>query len=159
MKHVVVLVGIAMAAYGGLQLGSLGKPPFDYETATEEERAAFLTDEANDIASGVERGLISPSGVGPRFKLSKVAVNTDRRKIDLEITISNTGGGRPNATAFHDLSTKMKAEGCPRYVGTRLSANNVAVSYVFRTKEHGQLKKIQLTNGSCRRFVEAETPS
>lgn len=144
-------VGMGMAVVGGAQLGSLGEPPFAYESATTEKRIAWLEGHAAKMERRVKGMLVNPSGVGASFKLENTRTDSSRRQITFEISVS--GSGRINHAAFRTFEKALREADCPRYMRTVLADNNVGLAYKFKRKSGGTLHTINLSPGSCSRYV------
>ena len=118
----IAVAGVAMATAGGMSLGSMSAKSFDYQTATVEERAAFLEKHAEPMSRGLKRALISPSGIGPSMRLTDTKVNTARKEINFIITV---GRGFAANQAFRDAKREMYGKMCPRYKKSVLGREDV----------------------------------
>ncbi|MEM9108052.1 MAG: hypothetical protein AAGC96_20610, partial [Pseudomonadota bacterium] len=143
--------GIVMASIGGFQLGSVGEPPFNYETASEEDRNAFLQSEADAFGKVVKRGLISPSGVGPSMRLGDTLVNERRKQITYIIQVN---GQIASGQQFSKARDQFLQKVCPRFMKTNAAKNEVSLVQEFRnTKNKYSMGKITLSTDICSRFV------
>lgn len=142
----VMVMGIGMAVTGGMQLGSLGEPPFNYETATKEAQLAHLEKLSGPMARQLKRAMISPSGVGPSLRLTKTEFNTYARSIDYTIRIS---GGRVDDTSVYKFKKAAVEKLCPGYLETAMSTNDIRVVQKFVDKKDRQITKITISNKVC----------
>ncbi|MEO1702827.1 MAG: hypothetical protein AAFR71_12335 [Pseudomonadota bacterium] len=147
----ILVVGIAMATVGGAQLGSLGEPPFAYDSATSEKRIAWLEGHASTMERRVKGALVSPSGVGASFKLDKTRTDSQRRQITFDIAVS--GSGKINHQAFRNFEKAYLERECPRFMRTPLADNNVTVNYSFKRKTGGTLHTVRMSPSTCGRYV------
>lgn len=145
----VMLMATVGAVNGGFKLGQLSTRSFDYASATEQSRQAFLKDEADTIGRSLRRGLISPSGVGPTLHLANVELDTRVPEI---LYVINVSGPARVSDRFDAIERQMLSTSCPKYSETALGKNRVRVVLAFMQKNR-ELERIVISQKSCRNFV------
>lgn len=146
----VVIVGGAMALVGGMDLGRLSAPPFSYDNATNEERAAFLDAEAKPFAKALKIGLVNPSGVGTTMRLADTKLNTRQREI---IYVIKVQGGMQTGGKFSQARDAFLKRMCPKYAGSRLGKANVRMVQKFVGKGDRTLNTITVSASKCGQYL------
>ncbi len=134
---------------GGFNLGQLTQKSFDFASATEESRQAFLKGEADTIGRSLRRSLISPSGVGPTLHLDNVEVDASVPEI---LYVINVVGAARVSDQFDAIEHQMLSMSCPKYLNTALGKNSVRIVLSFMQKS-GELERIVISEKSCRKFA------
>ena len=155
MKSVAVFGGIAvigavMAFSGGMDLGKLSSPPFNYEAATKQERAAFLHGQAEPIGKALKIGLVNPSGVGTTMKLAETKVHTGRREITYIIKVR---GRMETGDKFSRARDQFLKKFCPKYLPSPLGNAKVRMVQKFVDKKNQTLRTITISVPKCKQYV------
>ncbi len=155
MKSVAVFGGIAvlggvMAVSGGLDLGRLSSPPFNYETATKQERTTFLQGEAEPFGKALKIGLVNPSGVGTTMRLAETKVHTGKREITYVIRVQ---GKMETGTKFNQARDRFLKNICPKYLPSPLGKAKVRMVQKFVDKKGQTLRSIAISVSKCKQYV------
>jgi hypothetical protein len=144
----IMAVGAAMAVGGGMDLGSLGSTPFNYQNASKEDRTAFLQKESGTIGKMLRVALVNPSGVGGSMRLADTKVDPNRREIKFIIKVQ----GRLQPGAITNVRQAMLKKVCPRFVESKLGRNDVRMVQSFQNSK-GSLGSITISRSACSRYV------
>ena len=143
--------GAIMAVYGGLELGSvLGSGPFDYASATSEERVQFLQKETKYFGRRLKRGLVNPSGVGGSMRLADTEY--DARRNEVRFIVKVTGGELANNGASQKAQRKFREAACAWRSDSRLAGADSRLVVKFVDKDKRQLRRITIDGSSCGRL-------
>lgn len=153
MKFVFGLMLVGGFVFGFLKMGGLSGSSFDYDTATNEERKAWMEEHARGMKAGLRMSL--PSGGGPtmpEFFLDHINSDPGRREIEMVIRVRVPSGGSlrhiPDSVALPRL--------CKTYVGTGLHQNKVRVVAGFYRAENGKpaglIQKIVVSASKCEQY-------
>ncbi|MGI9512684.1 MAG: hypothetical protein ACR2OL_07270 [Anderseniella sp.] len=147
----VMIGGVIMAAYGGLELGGvLGGAPFDYAKATSDEQVQFLQKETKYFGRRLKRGLVNPSGVGGSMRLADTEY--DARRNEVRFIVRVTGGELANNGASQKAQREFQKAACAWRGDSRLAGANSRLVVKFVDKDKRQLRRITIDGSSCRRF-------
>lgn len=143
--------GVIMAAYGGVELGSvLGGSPFDYAAATSQERVQFLQKETKYFGRRLKRGLVNPSGVGGSMRLDDTEY--DARRNEVRFIVKVTGGELANNGASQKAQREFQKTACAWRGDSRLAGTDSRLVVKFVDRDKRQLRRITIDGSSCRRF-------
>lgn len=146
----ILIIGGIMAVGGGMDLGSLSQPPFDYETASADERTEFIRKQAKPFGKALKIGLVNPSGVGTTMRIAETKINAGGRQITYVIRVSGrmeTGGKFDRA---RDIFLKQF---CPKYLPSPLGEARVQMVQKFVDKKNQTLRTITVSASKCRQYV------
>ena len=146
-----IIGGVIMAAYGGLELGSvLGSAPFDYARATSEEQVHFLQKETKYFGRRLKRGLVNPSGVGGSARLADTEY--DARLNEVRFIVRVTGGELANNGASQKAQRAFQKGACVWRSVSRLAGTNSRLVVKFIDKDKRQLRRITIDGSTCRSY-------
>lgn len=153
MKYVFGLALIGAFVFAFLKMGGVSDSSFDYETATDEERKAWMEEHARGMKAGLRMTL--PSGGGPtqpEFFLDHIKNDTGRREIEMVIRVKVPSG----RTMRHIPDSVAMPKLCKNYVGTGLHEQKVRVVAGFYRAENGKpaglLQKIVVSASKCEQY-------
>lgn len=143
--------GFVVTSVGAYQLsGAMKSPPFEYKTASQEERVAYLESESKQIARGMKQSLISSSGVGPSMRLANTEIDPASRTITFEIKVSGKIAG---GQQFRNVKYAMLERICGKFSTSGLSRNDVSLVQRFVDKKKRTQGKITVSNSTCRSYL------
>lgn len=145
-----LIVGTMMAVSGGFDLGQALNEPFDYQAATNAERTEFLQATAVPISKSLKLALISPSGIGPKFRLRETEVHPARREILFVIKVD---GELQRGQGFRDAKTAMFKRLCPIYLPSPIGRNNVKLTQRYVGRDNRTFVNVTVSNSVCRRYA------
>ena len=144
-----IIGGVIMAAYGGLELGSvLGSAPFDYANAAPEEQVQFLQKETKYFGRRLKRGLVNPSGVGGSARLADTEY--DARRNEVRFIVKVTGGQLANNGASQKAQREFRKSACVWRSDSRLAGTGSKLVVNFIDKDKRQLRRITIDGSACR---------
>ena len=149
-----MVFGTALAIAGGVQLGQMSSAsaPFHYSSASLEKRQAFLDKQASAIGKQIRRSLVSPSGIGPKFRLTDTNVDAARQRITFSIRVS---GGRFLENRVGAVKRKAYRSYCPQYMQSQLGRNNITVVQRFVDRRDEALLSVALSQANCSGYTVA----
>jgi len=141
---------IAVSALAGL--GACSKP-FDYDQASEAERAKFFDQASQGLYDGLEHSI--PHGAGGVYmQMGSRKVDIERRRIEILVNVQND---EDEEIDFSSLSqTKLLRTVCPEYLAGDLNRNKVTVSVRFALPHGGTAAAVTATPGACASFANRE---
>ena len=149
MKFLIGATAILIGAFAFFATASIGSN-FDYETATLEERQAWLDKQAKSI-KGWSRFLL-PSGRGPsalNFKMDSVETRARSREIEMKILVKVPYGKTVAPADYSQSLYKM----CKKYVRTSLYDQEVRLITTFTKEKGGVVQKVTASPRKCDRTL------
>lgn len=137
---------VLLSALAGL--GACSKP-FDYDQASEAERAKFFEQASQGLYDGLEHSI--PHGAGGVYmQMNSRKVDVARRRIEILVDVQND---EEEGIDFSGLSqTKLLRTVCPEYLAGDLSRNKVTVYVRFAQPHGGTAAAVTATPGACASF-------
>lgn len=144
-----LLVGIVFALTFWFSGGTVA-PAFDYAAANADERAAWLTAQADAITATVRNSLPPATDDTPAMQVHDTLV--DPRKRSIEVIVRVAGGARlgNDAAAF---KKKLAAKRCPQYAASALGRNGIYVLETYRKDGEHPMLTVGVTPIVCRAYL------
>lgn len=150
MKFLFGLALFGACFFGFYRMASVSTAKFDFETATPEQRLAWMEDQGR--AMKVVARLTLPSGGAPtqaEFFFDHMKNSPERREIEMVVRVNVPAGATmryiPDSVALPKL--------CKNYVGTALFKQGVKLAAGFYRAENGRpaglLQKITVSPSKC----------
>ncbi|MBY0423190.1 MAG: hypothetical protein K2Q06_12865 [Parvularculaceae bacterium] len=153
------LFGLALAGaclFSFFKMAGVSKPGFDFETATHEERLAWM--EAQGRPMKAVARLTMPNGGAPtraEFFFDHMKNSPERREIEMVVRVNIPTGGSiryiPDSVALPKL--------CKNYVATELYDQKIRLIAGFYRSENGKpagaLQRFVVTPSKCAAYVKA----
>ncbi len=138
---------LVIALLPALAMAGCGKP-FAYETATPEERRAFLESSSQGLYDGLAKTL--PHGAGGVYAtMGERRIDPERKLI--EITVDVTGGGESITSSDSDKG-KMLSAICHQYRGTLLERNGITTSIEYNLPGGGTALSFDISRDNCSQY-------
>ena len=142
---------LALLAVTGL---AACKQAIDYDTASDEERTAYLDATSQGLYDGIKKTLLHGRG-GVYMKMGDRKFDIDRRRIEIRVDVSFSGDEPPAFNNLMSSSTVLK-DVCPRiYLGTPLEANDVKVHIRYAMEGGGTMLAALLSPGTCAPYAKS----
>lgn len=151
MKLVASIVFGAVTFVGAFLMMPGPTAPFDYDTATVEDRQAFMDRQAKQMKRAAR--IFLPSGQGPKslsFYLDEVVTRPERREIELIVRVQVPYGAQVSSLPRQEFMKRI----CGSYVKTQLYDHDVRMTTVMNHHKGQQLFKATVTKRQCDRYVE-----
>lgn len=146
VRRAVVVLALAGLAMG---LAACSKP-FDYDTASEAERAEFFELASQGLYDGLEQSI--PHGKnGIYMRMNSRKVDVARRRIEILVDVQNDEDEEPNFSGL--TQSRLLGTVCPAYLDGDLNRNAVTVYVRFAMPHGGTAAAVSATPASCARFA------
>lgn len=153
VKFLLGLVLIGAFLFALFVMGGVSNSTFDYETATTEQRLAWMDEHGRGMKAGLRMTL--PNGGGPtqpEFFFDHMKNDPARREMEMVIRVKVPSGRMlrhiPDSIALPKL--------CKTYVGTALHANKIRVVAGFYRAENGKpaglLQRVVVSASKCEQY-------
>lgn len=136
-----IVLSIGVLVYSG---GDAAQADFNYDTASHEERHAFLEAEAKPIETSIR------SQMGSSLQLKDREIDANGRKITFRININ---GFLARSFSLPTVKTQVYQKLCPGFVQSKLGRNGVTVVQKFVSSGQGTLVSLPLSTTECNRYV------
>ena len=157
MKYVWVIVLFLIGFFGANQLMKASFSAdrgnsylIEWDSATAEEREAWLSNEANEVALGLESSLpLKSRGNRVGMQVNAALAMVDDRRIDVELqTTSNANLALPLTDARQMFTSRT----CPVYRQSILKENDVVIRYTVLDARGGQVLQFVNAPSICARI-------
>jgi hypothetical protein len=153
MKFLFGLSLVVGFLFAFVKMGGVSGSSFDYETATPEERKAWMDEHGRGMQAGLRMTL--PSGGGPtqpEFYFDHMKNDPARREMEMVIRVKIPSG----RTMRHIPDSVAMPKLCKIYVGTALHKHKVRVVAGFYRAENGKpagvIQKIVVSASKCDQY-------
>ena len=139
-----------MAGIGGVSLSQMGEPPFEYATASIEARDAYLKEIGATMEKKLMRAMVSPSGVGPTYRLLSTETHPTRNEIAFIIEVGGSVRKNPN---FSGVKQQIFKDRCPDFARSELGSNDIRIVQRFVDGRKKPLGSIALSMSACAAYI------
>ena len=121
--------------------------PFNYETATDLEREAWLRPRVEQYTNGFTKGL----NKGPlRFEVSEPKIDIGARKVTITARATKSFKGQASPRQKRQLMEQM----CPLYMRSSMYHNEIKMFHAVRHKGGATIVSFKLAPSDCEIVVE-----
>jgi len=141
---------LALVSMSGL---AACKQAIDYDTASDEERTAYLDATSQGFYEGIKKTLLHGRG-GVTMKMGDRTFDINRRRIAIRVDVRFSGDESPAFNNLMSSSTVLK-DICPRfYLGTPLEANDVKIHIRYAMEGGGTMLAALLSPETCAAYAK-----
>lgn len=123
--------------------------PFDYATASPEDRQAWLDSTAKGMADGLEKTL--PRGTnGIYAEMGSTRTDAEAKTIDVVVNVTSGGEKMSIGTATRD---QLMQQVCGTYANSDMERNGIAVSVRYMLPGGGTAVALTMSPENCARYA------